>query len=69
MERAVPESHSPSGFERVGDLREHRERAIERRRREMPERDVECLPRDVIHREIRRRALESGIDGGHEIGM
>ena len=69
MKRAVPESHRPSGLERVGDLREHRQRAIERRRREMPERDVERLPRDVIHREIRRRALESRIDGGHEIRM
>lgn len=69
MKRAVPGPGSPRGINGVCHLREDRQRAIERRWREVAERDVQCLGRDVFHRHIRRRTFQSCLDDWYDGGV
>ena len=56
----------PAGVNRLRDVPQNRPRAIDRRGREMPQRDVKRLGSDVLHREIRDRALEPRVERGHD---
>jgi hypothetical protein len=59
MQRAVADAGGARKVERTGELRDERQRLVERRRRVVPNRDVERLAGDVLRGQVRGAALDA----------